>query len=473
MTALKAAASHADYDVIDDICEPAAMPSRIERKNAGGARAPEAKGDGVEALTIETARLATATADSVKGLEEKFGKLVDALHKSVDDEDKRKKTKGAADPVDVERTDRINKGIDEVEDLKKRLRVAEIKAGRPGIGGRKASPEMQRAEMQTEWRKAADVYMRTGDEGPLRRFQAKAMAASTNAGADGGLAVFAEQEQSILDKLLVEVSPFRQLADIKSISTSQYTKLIGLGGATSGWVGETDARPATNTPTLAQLSYFAQTLYANPAASSDLLDDNAADLESWLADEVVEEFAKQEGASFVKGNGTNKPKGLLDYTKVANSAWAHGNIGYIASGDAATLGATPLDKLVDLTFAIKAGHRNGSRFLMNRNTLGTLRKVKDSTGNFIWTSSAEAGVSGQLLGYPVTEDEEMPAIGANAFPIAFGNFKRGYLIVDRRGVNVLRNPYSNPPYINFYTTKRVGGGMQNFEVVKLVKCATA
>lgn len=466
MTALNAAA-YAD-PIIDEIC----LPATIERKSAPPARAPEAKGgDGIEALTIETARLATNTADSVKGLEEKFGKLVDALHKSADDEEKGKKSRGSVDPVDDDRTRKINKDIDEVEDLKRRLCIAEIKGNRPGMGQRKSSPDMQRAAMQTEWRKAADVYMRTGDEGPLRRFQAKAMSNQTNA--DGGFAVFAEEERSILDKLLVEMSPMRQLATVRSISTLQYTKMVGLGGASSGWVAETAARPATNTPQIGQLTYNAMEIYANPGATQQILDDSSVDLEAWLAEEVNEKFAEQEGAAFVTGDGNGKPKGFLDYTKVADGSWAWGSIGYVATGQAATFSDAPGDDIISLTMLVKAGHRNGARLLMNRATLGTLRKVKDTTGNYLWTPSLEAGVSGQLAGYPVTEDEEMPNVGAGAFPIAFGNFQRGYLIVDRKGVNVLRDPYTNKPYVHFYTTKRVGGGVQNFEAIKLLKIAAS
>ncbi len=464
MTALSAAAR---ADDLADLCEP------LETKSASTDtdRTTAPKGDSIEALALETAAISTKTAASVRDIEAKLGKVFEHFKASNDEADKDRQKKGAADPITEERTSRINQGLDEIEDLKRKLRIAEIKAARPGVGGRGRNPVDQKAQMQTLWRKAADVYMRTGDDRQLREFQAKAMSNSVNA--DGGFSVFAEREESILDKLLLEMSPMRQLATVRSISTLQYTKMFGLGGADSGWVAETAARTATNTPQIAQLTYNAMEIYANPGATQQILDDSSVDLEAWLAEEVNERFAAQEGNAFVKGDGVAKPKGFLDYTKVANASWTHGNIGYVATGQAAAFSSAPFDELINLTMAVKAGHRQGARFMSSRGTLSTLRKIKDTTGQYIWTPSMEAGVSGQLLGYPVTEDEEMPAVAANAYPIAFGNFARGYLIVDRKGVNVLRDPFTNKPYIHFYTTKRVGGGVHNFEAIKLLKIAAS
>lgn len=459
MTALNAAS-----DVLDDLCDPAADAPRIERKSA--AAAPKA--DQTEAIAAIGGAVVKLASD-LKSMAEQQGRMFEQFKASNDEADNDRQKKGAADPLSEERTARINKGLDEVEDLKRKLRLAEIKANRPGLG--RGAGVQTKAQFHSEWRKAADLYMRTGEDRPLRAFQAKAMSIGTNA--DGGFSVFAEQEQSILDKLLLEMSPMRQLATVRSISTLQYTKMFGIGGTDSGWVAETAARTATATPQLAQLTYNAMEIYANPGATQAILDDSSVDLEAWLAEEVNERFAAQEGNAFVKGDGSAKPKGFLDYTKVANASWAHGSIGYVATGQAAAFSSNPFDELINLTMAVKAGHRNGARFLSSRGTLSTLRKVKDSTGQYIWTPSMESGVSGQLLGYPVTEDEEMPAVAANAYPIAFGNFARGYLIVDRKGVNVLRDPYTNKPYVHFYTTKRVGGGVQNFEAIKLLKIAAS
>ena len=211
-----------------------------------------------------------------------------------------------------------------------------------------------------------------------------------------------------------------------------------------------------------------------PAATAAFLDDAAVDVGAWLADEVNAAFAEQETAAFVNGNGTNKPKGFLDYTAVAEASWTWGNVGYIATGVAGALPASaPSDILIDLVYALKAGYRQNASWVMNRKTQAKVRKLKDDGGNYIWQPAASADGKASLMGFPLTESEDMPDVAANSLSIAFGDFKRGYLVVDRQGVNVLRDPYSAKPYVLFYTTKRVGGGVQNFKAIKLLKFGTA
>jgi len=209
-----------------------------------------------------------------------------------------------------------------------------------------------------------------------------------------------------------------------------------------------------------------------PAASQALLDDAVVDIEQWLADEVQGEFAAQETDAFVNGDGINKPKGFLSYAKAAEAARAPAEIGYIATGAAgAFAAANPADTLLDLIYAPKQAFRANGRFVMNRKTLAQVRKFKDADGNYLWQPALAAGAPSTLFGYPVSEVEDMPDVGANAYAIAFGDFARGYLIVDRQGVRILRDPYSAKPYVLFYTTKRVGGGVQNFDAIKLLKFA--
>ena len=183
-------------------------------------------------------------------------------------------------------------------------------------------------------------------------------------------------------------------------------------------------------------------------------------------------FAQQEGAAFVTGDGTNKPTGFLHVTQVADASWSWGNLGYLATGVSGALPTTnPSDILVDLVYALKAGYRQNASWVMNRKTQAALRKLKDSDGNYIWQPAATASGQATLMGFPLVEAEDMPDIGAGATPIAFGDFRRGYLVVDRMGVNVLRDPFSAKPYVLFYTTNRVGGGVQNFDAIKLLKFA--
>jgi HK97 family phage major capsid protein len=239
-------------------------------------------------------------------------------------------------------------------------------------------------------------------------------------------------------------------------------------------VAETAARPETDPATLALLEFPAADLYANPAATQSLLDDALVDLDEWLASEVEDAFAAQETAAFVTGDGVNKPRGFLGYSIVADASQTWGDIGYVASGAAgAFASSSPSDRLIDLIYAPKAQFRPNGRFVMNRKTVSAVRKFKDADGAYIWSPASRPGETASLLGYPVTEIETMPDIAANSHAIAFGDFQRGYLIVDRAGVRVLRDPYSAKPYVLFYTTKRVGGGVQNFDAIKVMKFAAS
>jgi len=299
----------------------------------------------------------------------------------------------------------------------------------------------------------------------------KALSGGSNP--DGGFLVPPEIEYKIGERLF-NISPIRALASIRTISSNVYKKPMMATGAVAGWVGETDTRAQTTTPTLDELSFPAMELYAMPAATTTLLEDSAVDIDEWIAQEVDRVFAAQEGAAFVIGDGNNKPKGFTSYNTVANSSWTWGNIGYVASGVAGAFPATaPSDLLVDLIFALKAGYRQNAAFVMNRKTQSLIRKFKDTTNNYIWQPPATQSGKASLMNFPVHDVEDMPDIAANSLSVAFGDFTRGYLIVDRAGITVLRDPYSAKPYVLFYTTKRVGGGVQDYDAIKLLKFAVS
>ena len=264
----------------------------------------------------------------------------------------------------------------------------------------------------------------------------------------------------------------RQIATVQTISGAGFKKLYNLHGTGSGWVGETAARSETATPEFGAQTFVPGELYANPAATQQLLDDSEVNLEAWLAGEVEAEFAYQEGLAFVSGNGTNKPKGFLTYVTGAANA-ADNPLGAIAVTTAAATGAVTTDELIDLVYSLPGALSQNARFVINRNTLARIRKLKDGDGNYLWQPSLQAGQPQQLLGHPVTEMAAMPNVGAAAVPIAFGDFRRGYLIVDRTGVRVLRDPYTNKPYVMFYTTKRVGGGVKDPQAIKALKMAAS
>ena len=220
------------------------------------------------------------------------------------------------------------------------------------------------------------------------------------------------------------------------------------------------------------MTFPAMELYAMPAATQTLLDDAVVDIEQWIAEEVQAVFAEQESAAFVNGDGVNKPKGFLAVPHVDNAAWAWGSLGYVPSGAAGAFAASnPSDALVDLVYALKAGYRQNARFVMNRKTQGLVRRMKATTGEYLWAPPATPGAAATLMNFPVVEAEDMPDVSADAPAIAFGDFNRGYVVVDRRGVSVLRDPYSAKPYVLFYTTKRVGGGVQDYDAIKLMKFA--
>jgi HK97 family phage major capsid protein len=314
---------------------------------------------------------------------------------------------------------------------------------------------------------AFEGYVRKGEVGSLRAIESKAL--SVGSDPDGGFLVPAETEHAI-NRSLRAISPIRAIAGVQAVSGTVYKRPFAISGAATGWIGETAARPQTATPTLADLAFPTMELYAMPAATSSLLDDSAVDIDAWLAEEVRIAFAEQEGAAFVNGDGINKPKGFLAYDTIANASWEWGKLGFIASGAAGALPASnPGDKLIDLVYAVKAGYRANASFVMNRSTLSVLRKLKDGQGNYLWQPANAPGEASTLMGFAVAESEDMPDIAAGSAAIAFGDFSRGYLIVDRVGIRVLRDPYSAKPYVLFYTTKRVGGGVQDFAAIKLMK----
>lgn len=356
---------------------------------------------------------------------------------------------------------------EKVARIEQRLDALTLKAARPAFGRENAAA----APDAREHKAAFESYMRTGESAGLRDLELKAMSAGSNA--DGGYVVTPEIEHEI-GKRLTAISPIRAIAGQREISGNVYKKPFMTTGPATGWVGEIDSRPQTTSATLDQLSFPAMELYAMPAATATLLEDAAVNIEEWLAAEVQDVFAVQEGAAFVSGDGVNKPKGFLSYTNVANASWSWGSIGYIASGVAGAFPASnPSDVLIDLVYAMKAGYRQNGTFVMNRKTQAEVRKFKDASGNYLWQPPAQAGGRATLMSFPLVEAEDMPNIGANSYSVAFGDFNRGYLVVDRQGVRVLRDPYMAKPYVLFYTTKRVGGGVQDFEAIKLLKFAAS
>lgn len=387
--------------------------------------------------------------EELKALFEQFKAANDERLKQIE-------AKGHASSDIEAKVDKINADISALEQTIAKLQTA-------GVAGGQSEEEKARAE----YGKSFNAYVRRGD------VQA---ALSTGSDPDGGYTVPVELDRTILD-LLRNDNPMRQLAQVITIGTPNYQKLVNKHGLATGWVGETDARPETGTNALAQLTPFMGELYANPAATQAMLEDAFFNVESWLATEVEAEFASAENVAFTTGNGTNKPKGILGYTTAAtaDSSRAFGTLEHVVSGLAAdfitpTATASPADCLIDLIYRLKAGYRQNAVFMLNSLTTAKIRKFKDAVdGQYIWQPGAAAGQPATLLGYNVANNESMPDVGAGALSIAFGDFRRGYTIVDRIGTTVLRDPYSNKPYVHFYTRKRVGGMVTDSNAIKVIK----
>ena len=367
-----------------------------------------------------------------------------------------------ADAVTEEKLARIDRALDETRG---RLDRIALDMSRPRIGG---APEAQGTR---EHRTAFDHYVRSGEATGLKVLESKAL--SRSSGPDGGYLVPVPAEREIL-KRLAKFSPIRAISSVREISGQSLRRAFSTTGPAAGWVAEADPRPQTGTQQLADMIFPAMELYAMPAATQTLLDDAVVDIEQWIADEVQTVFAEQEGAAFVNGDGVNKPKGFLAYATVADASWTWGNLGYVTTGVSGAFAATnPSDALFNLVYALRAGYRQNGKFVMGRRAQSLVRQFKTTTGDYIWAPPASADAGASLMNFPVIEVEDMPDPGANTMSIAFGDFERGYVVVDRIGIRVLRDPYSAKPYVLFYTTKRVGGGVQNFEAIKLLKFGVA
>ncbi|MCP3735039.1 phage major capsid protein [Sphingomonas sp. RP10(2022)] len=301
------------------------------------------------------------------------------------------------------------------------------------------------------------------------------MKAFTGVSGDAGGYAVPREIDATISRVLTGLSPIRSIAQVVKVGSAGYRKLITTGGTPSGWAAETAARPETASPVFAELVPPMGELYANPSASQAMLDDAAFDVEEWLAGEIAAEFAKAEGAAFVGGNGVNRPKGFLSgpVSTAKDGTRALGTLQYLPSGAASDFGAAPDERLLDLVHSLRAPYRQGACFVMNSATLARIRKFKSNDGMPLWQPSLAAGQPATLLGYPVVEAEDMPDIAANALGIAFGNFTAGYLIAERAETAILRDPYSNKPFVGFYATKRIGGCVADSEAIKLMKFATA
>lgn len=315
---------------------------------------------------------------------------------------------------------------------------------------------------------ALRAYLSKGDSRGLDELQQKTM--SVDSDPDGGFAV-PEYLDTELEKLELDSSAIARLARTVQAAGPVYKKIVNLRGTASGWVGETDTRPETATPQLSAVEITVGELYANPKLTQQIVDDAMFDAELFITEEIGNEFADQLGAALLHGDGVNKPKGILTKT-ITTQADSVRAFGTLQAVETSALNIS-FDDLKRLKSALRAKYRDGAAWVMNDTTALALSLLKDSTGQYLWRESLTEGEPDTLFGYPVEIDENMPDVAADSYPVLFGNFQRGYYLVRRKDIRLLRDPYTSKPYINFYTTERVGGDVVNSECIKLLKIASA
>lgn len=411
--------------------------------------------------------------------------------KRTNDELVKSKADGKA-VADIEaKCAKITADMDKIGELKEQLEGALLKANRPAASNvdeefkaevkqfnqiRKSfSKDAQQnidEEVYQNYKNAFFNVARKGNIDMLSDIERKALQAGVDT--DGGYLLPVSTVGRVIQRIY-ELSPIRQIASAMTISTDAIEGINDLDEASCGWVSELGTRSDTNTPVVGKYRIEAHELYAQPKATQKLLDDSAVDIEAYLAGKVADKFARVEAAAFINGNGAGQPRGFALYTTAAtvDGSRAWGTIEHIktgANGDFAA--SSPADVLFELTGAFKTAYLQNARFVTRREVISKLRKLKEATTNaYMWQPGLQAGQPDRLLGYPIIIAQDMPSLATNSLSVAFGDFSEAYQIVDRIGIRTLRDPYTDKPYVKFYSTKRVGGGVVNFEAIKFLKFA--
>jgi HK97 family phage major capsid protein len=358
--------------------------------------------------------------------------------------------KGVADPLHQEKLDKVNKSMDDAF-----ARLEKIEALKNSH-----VPDIKEAKtaQEKEEKAAVNAWFKKGTE-----ISTKSLTEGVNS--EGGYVVRPEFSDLIVSKIF-ESSPIRQLATVQSISGSSYQEAASYTEADAGWVAEIAARPVTTAVTFDQLNIPLYEVFAMPQATQRLLDDSYVNIEQWHAEKVAEKLARMEATAFVSGDGVNKPTGILSYA----NGLAYGQVEQVNSGNAALLTA---DGLISLQASLFEAFQANAVFLMKRATVAAVRQLKTSTGEYLWGYAGQLNnpMGMSLLGKPVMFADDVPAVAANALSVIYGDIRQGYMVVENPGIRVLRDAYTAKPYVLFYTTKRVGGEVRNFQAIKIQKVA--
>jgi HK97 family phage major capsid protein len=384
--------------------------------------------------------------------------------------------KGGVTPEQKAKLDKLDAEFDALNEIKTRLEKVETRAARPASEDGKGEDEVSREHREAfvDWmRNPRDMQREQRLAKATKAYETRAAATVTSTGSAGGFAL-PEQIERTIARLSVDISPIRSIATVRTVGTPDYKELFDVNGAAFEWVGEGGARSQTNTPDLAEVAPTFGMASARPRASEESLDDLFFDVEGWLATSVAEAMAAGEGTAFVSGNGTNRPTGFLAGPApvvTADAGRAFGTLQYVPGGAAAAL-PTTFDPYLDMVYALRARYRANARWVTSRSVLAVMRKIKDTTGQYLWQPSLSAMQPESFAGYAVTEAEDMPAVAANAFPLAFGDFREGYLICDRVGTRVTRDDITVPGFVQWYIRKRVGGRLRNTQAIKVMRIST-
>lgn len=419
-----------------------------------------------------------AETPEVKAMIESFNKTFEEFKV---ENDKRIAEAKKGDPLQAEKVEKINASLSDIQ--AEITRIME-KFAANDLAGAGATADLQAqakafsktvgqdvsAEDLGKYADGLNTYMRYGAENSRMRDVRNLMEVGSDPA--GGYTVTPDMNGRIVKKIF-ETSPARQLFSVVGIGTDAIEGLIDRDDLSTGWVGEKQTRGETDTPELGKWRIDVNEQYAMPKVTQKLLDDSGFDIETWLSNKVADKFARSENTAFFAGDGVLRPRGILTYATAATAdatrAWQV--FEHIASGG--TGGITNTDFLINLVFALKVAYRTGASWTMNRKTLGYIRTLKDGDGNYLWQPDFTQRQGGNLLGYGIVEAEDMPDIASNALSIGFGDFKSAYQIVDRMGIRVLRDPYTEKGFVKLYTTKRVGGDVLDFDAVKFMKFAVA
>ena len=438
------------------------------------------------------------SATELKQTVDEIGEAFDAFKKANDQRlDNLEKTGHDRSEL-KERVESIDEKLASLDEARKKLEKSVVDLSLPDQDDKKED------KAKLEHVKAFEDYVRTaregvkyGDEEKRQQLIQCEKAVTIGSATAGGHAV-PEVISRQIDAKLLDVSEMLPLVKNVNIGTSDYKELVDVKGATSGWVGERGGSPdyprtETSTPSLEQVAPTIGIVYAYPMATEESLQDIFFNVQDWLVNSAVEAFDIAIGNAIIAGNGVNKPTGFLNGTPVniadddsLSPQRAFGTLQYLPTGVADglpapfNLNSSPQipdvqgDFLLDIIYSLKKGYRRNARWLMNKATLAAVRKFRDADGQYLWQPGLQMGQPSRLMDYPLNEMEDMPDIGTNTFPMAFGDFRAGYTFVNRAGMSMtIDDNITTPGYVKFYIRKRVGGILRNDDAIKLAKCAVS